>query len=76
MAVIGEIVMAATLHLKSIVIDRDVPKVGAKRGDMANVHLVISGLGSPIETTNWRQQQTNLLCAKRQFSRHRPGPVE
>jgi hypothetical protein len=51
MALIGDVVMAATLHLKSIVIERDVPKVGAERGNRANVHLVISGLGSPIETT-------------------------
>jgi hypothetical protein len=43
--------MAVTLLVKSVSIERDVPKAGLDKGDRADVHVVISGLGPPIETT-------------------------
>jgi hypothetical protein len=43
--------MTVSLSVKSIDIERNVPKPGLANGDIANVHIVISGLGPPIETT-------------------------
>jgi hypothetical protein len=43
--------MTVSLLIKSIDIERNVPKPGLANGDLANVHIVISGLGPPIETT-------------------------
>jgi hypothetical protein len=43
--------MTVTLLVKSIDIERNAHKPGLANGDLAKVHIVISGLGPPIETT-------------------------